>query len=59
MKVREVHKRTELRYVYLELGTINYGSELLMKIVDIKNEYKDDYTMSLPIQILRVLNADL
>lgn len=38
--------------------TINYGSMLLMRIVDIKREYEDDYTMSLPIQILRVLNAD-
>jgi hypothetical protein len=38
--------------------TINYGSMLLMKIVDIPREYKDNYTMSLPIQILRVLNAD-
>ena len=38
--------------------TINYGSMLLMKIVDIPREYDDNYTMSLPIQILRVLNAD-
>lgn len=38
--------------------TINYGSMLLMRVVSIKNEYDDDYTMSLPIQILRVLNAD-
>jgi DNA-directed RNA polymerase beta' subunit len=38
--------------------TINYGSMLLMKIVDIKKDYHDDYTMSLPIQILSVLNAD-
>lgn len=38
--------------------TINYGSLLCVKIVDIKREYEDDYTMSLPIQILKVLNAD-
>lgn len=38
--------------------TINFGSLLSMKIVDIKKDFKDDYTMSLPIQILRVLNAD-
>lgn len=38
--------------------TINYGSMLLMKVVDVKREYEDDYTMSLPIQILPVLNAD-
>ena len=38
--------------------TINYGSMLLMKIVDIKNDNTDQYTMSLPIQILKVLNAD-
>jgi len=31
---------------------------LLMKIVDIKNSITDEYTMSLPIQILKVLNAD-
>lgn len=38
--------------------TINYGSLLLMKIVEVKREYKDDYTMSIPIQILSALNAD-
>lgn len=38
--------------------TINYGSMLLMQVVDIKKTYEDDYTMSLPIQILKVLNAD-
>jgi DNA-directed RNA polymerase beta' subunit len=38
--------------------TINYGSLLAMKVVDVKREYEDDYTMSLPIQILKVLNAD-
>ena len=38
--------------------TINYGSLLTVKIVEVTREYKHDYTMSLPIQILRVLNAD-
>jgi len=38
--------------------TINYGSLLCVKIKSIKNKYSDDYTMSLPIQILTVLNAD-
>jgi len=38
--------------------TINYGSILFMKVVDIKTDYKNDFTMSLPIQILPVLNAD-
>lgn len=38
--------------------TINYGSLLLMTIVDIKREYDNDYTMSLPIQVLTALNAD-
>lgn len=38
--------------------TINYGSLLLMKIVSIKPEYRDDYTMSLPTLILRFPNAD-
>ena len=38
--------------------TINYGSLLAMKVIEVKREYEDDYTMSLPIQILKVLNAD-
>lgn len=38
--------------------TINYGSLQCCKIKSIKNEFQDDYTMSLPIQILPVLNAD-
>ena len=29
-----------------------------MKIIDVKNDIIDQYTMSLPIQILKVLNAD-
>lgn len=52
-------KKRKPRVIINRNPTINYGSMLLMKVVDIKNEYKDDYTMSLPIQILRVLNADL
>ena len=38
--------------------TINYGSLLCVKIKSIKNDFKEDYTMSLPLQILNVLNAD-
>lgn len=38
--------------------TINYGSMILMKVVDIKNKYDEDYTMSIPIHVLTVLNAD-
>lgn len=38
--------------------TINYGSLLCVKIKSIKNEFSEDYTMSLPLQILPVLNAD-
>ena len=38
--------------------TINYGSLLCVKIARIKHEFPEDYTMSLPIQILPVLNAD-
>lgn len=37
--------------------SINYGSILVMKIIEIKPDL-NDYTMSLPIQILKVLNAD-
>ena len=38
--------------------TINYGSLLCVKIARIKHEFPEDYTMSLPLQILSVLNAD-
>jgi len=38
--------------------TINYGSLLCVKVKSVKNEYSEDYTMSLPLQILPVLNAD-
>ena len=38
--------------------TINYGSLLCVKIKSIKNEFSEDYTMSMPLQILTVLNAD-
>jgi DNA-directed RNA polymerase beta' subunit len=38
--------------------TINYGSLLLMKITHVKRSYKDDFTMSIPIQVLSALNAD-
>jgi hypothetical protein len=51
-------KKRKPRIMINRNPTINYGSMLLMKIVDIPREYKDNYTMSLPIQILRVLNAD-
>ena len=37
--------------------TINYGSMLVMKVRTIKKDYKK-LSMSLPISILRVLNAD-
>ncbi|WP_216369601.1 hypothetical protein, partial [Brevibacillus sp. MCWH] len=51
-------KKKKPRIIINRNPTINYGSLLLMKVVEVKKEYKDDYTMSLPIQILRVLNAD-
>jgi DNA-directed RNA polymerase beta' subunit len=38
--------------------TINYGSMILMTVVDIKKQYDEDYTMSIPIHVLTVLNAD-
>lgn len=38
--------------------TINYGSYITMKVVRIKKEYNEDYTMSLPLSILTILNAD-
>jgi DNA-directed RNA polymerase beta' subunit len=51
-------KKIKPRVVINRNPTINYGSMLAMKVVEVKAEYKDDFTMSLPIQILRVLNAD-
>ena len=51
-------KKWEPKVLINRNPTINYGSMLLMKIVDIKNDNTDQYTMSLPIQILKVLNAD-
>lgn len=42
----------------MNIETINYGSLLCVKIKSIKNEFSEDYTMSMPLQILSVLNAD-
>ena len=52
-------KKQKIKVLLNRNPTINYGSILLMKIKDIKNEYEDDYTMSIPVQILTVSNADL
>lgn len=38
--------------------TINFGSYLCMKVVAVKRQMNDDYTMNLPLRILPVLNAD-
>lgn len=38
--------------------TINFGSLLSMKIVSVKADDSYDFTMSVPIQVLPVLNAD-
>ena len=38
-------------------STINYGSQLVVKVVRVKPDIKD-FTMSLPESILRLLNAD-
>lgn len=47
------------RYVIINRNpTINYGSLLCMKIAKIKNSSADDYTMSMPAQILGIMNAD-
>ena len=51
-------KKLKPRLLINRNPTINYGSILLMKIASIKNTDVDEYTMSLPIQILTVLNAD-
>lgn len=51
-------KKTKPPIIINRNPTINYGSLLQMEIIDINREYEDDYTMSLPIQILKVLNAD-
>lgn len=38
--------------------TINHGSYLTMKIIEVKKLYNEDYTMSLPISVLNLYNAD-
>lgn len=51
-------KKWKPRIIINRNPTINYGSWLCMKLVDVKKEYEEDYTMSIPIQVLKVLNAD-
>jgi hypothetical protein len=38
--------------------SLNLGSILLMRVVDVKKDY-DDLTMSVPLNILNVLGGDL
>lgn len=38
--------------------TINFGSLLCVKIKSVKNDSQHDYTMSMPLQILSIMNAD-
>lgn len=38
--------------------SIDYGSISCVKITSVKNQYPDDYTMSMPPQILNPMNAD-
>lgn len=38
--------------------TINFGSLMLMKIKRVRGEYNENHTMSIPVFILRDLNAD-
>lgn len=51
-------KKNKPKIIINRNPTINYGSLLCVKIKSIKNQYSEDYTMSLPLQILPVLNAD-
>jgi DNA-directed RNA polymerase beta' subunit len=50
-------KKKKTRWLINRNPSINYGSILCMKIKEVKAD-KDDYTMSIPIQVLKVLNAD-
>ena len=46
--------------IYCEINrnpTINYGSQLVVKVAKVKADV-NDYTMSLPESILKLLNAD-
>lgn len=38
--------------------TINFGSLMLMRITKVRNVYNDNHTMSIPVFVLRDLNAD-
>lgn len=51
-------KKRKPRVLINRNPTINYGSILCMTVVEVKMDYTDDYTLSLPIAILKVLNAD-
>ena len=51
-------KTVQINELHEKVMTINYGSYITMKVVRIKKEYNEDYTMSLPLSILTILNAD-
>jgi hypothetical protein len=51
--IRELHGVTN----HVNSTTINFGSILVMKLVDVIPD-RDNYCMYIPIQILKVLNAD-
>ena len=47
------------RYVIINRNpTINFGSLICMRVKDIKNDFNEDYTLNLPLQVLPALNAD-
>lgn len=51
--------KTEDRYVIINRNpTINYGSMLCVRIKSVTHTSEDNYTMSMPEQILTVMNAD-
>lgn len=56
--IQYIIKKHKPRVLINRPPTINFGSILCMRIKDVKKNETDDYTMSLPLRILPVLNAD-
>lgn len=51
-------EKSDTRCIMNRNPTINFGSLMVMKIRTVRPEYNDNHTMSVPVFILRDLNAD-
>lgn len=52
-------EKNDTRIIMNRNPTINFGSLMLMRIRKVRPEYNDNHTMSVPVFILRDMNADL